>query len=98
MPSASCYACGEFRLDARSRVLFRAGEMVALYPKAMDVLIFLVECQGNVATKEELLERVWPDTFVEESSLTRTISVLRKALGDPPEGHAFIRTVPKRGY
>src|ERR1700730_7483464 len=98
MLAASCYVFGEFRLDARSRVLFRSGEMVELYPKAIDVLIFLVESRANVATKEELLERVWPDTFVEESTLTRSISVLRKALGDTPEGHAFILTVPKRGY
>jgi TolB-like protein/DNA-binding winged helix-turn-helix (wHTH) protein/Flp pilus assembly protein TadD len=72
--------------------------MVPLYPKAVDVLVFLVERHGAVATKEELLERVWPHTFVEESTLTRSISVLRKALGDTPEGHAFILTVPKRGY
>src|SRR5882762_11086640 len=98
MTSASCYAFGEFRLDARSRVLFRGGEMVALYPKAIDVLIFLVESHGHVATKEELLEHVWPGIFVEESTLTRNISVLRKALGDTPEGHAFILTLPKRGY
>src|SRR5882762_11775574 len=98
MASASYYAFGEFRLDARSRVLFRAGEIVALYPKAIDVLIFLVKSQGNVATKEELLEHVWPGIFVEESTLTRSISVLRKALGDTPEGHAYILTVPKRGY
>jgi TolB-like protein/DNA-binding winged helix-turn-helix (wHTH) protein/Flp pilus assembly protein TadD len=98
MPSAGCYVFREFRLDARSRVLFRAGEMVALYPKAIDVLIFLVESRGNVATKKDLLECVWPDTFVEESTLTRSISVLRKALGDTPEGHAYILTVPKRGY
>jgi TolB-like protein/DNA-binding winged helix-turn-helix (wHTH) protein/Tfp pilus assembly protein PilF len=98
MKSASCYVFGEFRLDAHSRVLFRAGEMVALYPKAIDVLIYLVESRGSVATKEELLERVWPDTFVEESTLTRSVSTLRKALGDTPEGHAYIRTVPKRGY
>jgi len=98
MPSASCYTFGEFRLDAASRVLFRAGEMVALYPKAIDVLIFLVESQGHVATKEKLLEHVWPGIFVEESTLTRSISVLRKALGDTPEGHAYILTVPKRGY
>jgi len=51
-----------------------------------------------VTTKEDLLARVWPDTFVEESTLTRSISVLRKALGDTPDGHAFILTVPKRGY
>jgi DNA-binding winged helix-turn-helix (wHTH) protein len=72
--------------------------MVPLYPKAVDVLVFLVERHGAVATKEELLERVWPQTFVEEGTLTRSISVLRKALGDTPEGHAYILTVPKRGY
>jgi len=72
--------------------------LVALYPKAIDVLVFLVEKHGNVATKEELLEGVWPGTFVEESTLTRSISVLRKALGDTPEGHSYILTVPKRGY
>ena len=98
MPSANSYTFGEFRLDGRSRVLFRSGELVALYPKAIDVLAFLVEKHGNVATKEELLERVWPGTFVEEGTLTRSISVLRKALGDTPEGHSYILTVPKRGY
>jgi TolB-like protein/DNA-binding winged helix-turn-helix (wHTH) protein len=98
MPSANSYTFGEFRLDGRSRVLFRSGELVALYPKAIDVLAFLVENHGNVATKDELLERVWPGTFVEESTLTRSISVLRKALGDTPEGHSYILTVPKRGY
>jgi TolB-like protein/DNA-binding winged helix-turn-helix (wHTH) protein/Flp pilus assembly protein TadD len=98
MPSANSYTFGEFRLDSRSRVLFRSGELVALYPKAIDVLMFLVEKHGNVATKEELLERVWTGTFVEESTLTRSVSVLRKALGDTPEGHSYILTVPKRGY
>jgi TolB-like protein/DNA-binding winged helix-turn-helix (wHTH) protein/Tfp pilus assembly protein PilF len=98
MLSASSYTFGKFRLDGRSRVLFCSGELVALYPKAIDVLVFLVEKHGNVATKEELLERVWPGTFVEESTLTRSISVLRKALGDTPEGHSYILTVPKRGY
>ena len=98
MPSANSYTFGKFRLDGRSRVLFCSGELVALYPKAIDVLVFLVEKHGNVATKGELLERVWPGTFVEESTLTRSISVLRKALGDTPEGHSYILTVPKRGY
>jgi len=90
MPSASSYTFGKFRLDGRSRVLSCSGELVALYPKAIDVLVFLVEKHGNVATKEELLEGVWPGTFVEESTLTRSISVLRKALGDTPEGHSYI--------
>jgi TolB-like protein/DNA-binding winged helix-turn-helix (wHTH) protein/Tfp pilus assembly protein PilF len=98
MPVASHYAFGEFRLEPKTRVLFRGGEMVPLYPKAIEVLTCLVEHQGGVITKEELMQRVWPDTFVEESTLTRSISALRKALGDTPDGHAFIRTVPKRGY
>ena len=97
LPQGS-YVFGEFRLDAKARVLFRAGEIVALYPKAIEVLTCLVESQGGVTTKEELLEKVWPDTFVEEGTLTRSISVLRKALGDSPEGHSYILTVPKRGY
>lgn len=72
--------------------------MVPLYPKAIDVLTCLVERHGRVASKEDLMNRVWPDTFVDEGTLTRSISVLRKALGDTPDGHAFIVTIPKRGY
>jgi TolB-like protein/DNA-binding winged helix-turn-helix (wHTH) protein len=98
MADGSYYSFGEFRFDPRGRVLFRSGEMVPLYPKAIEVLACLVERRGKVTTKEDLLARVWPDTFVEESTLTRSISVLRKALGDTPNGHAFILTVPKRGY
>jgi len=98
MPAESYYNFGEFRLDVRSRVLFRSREIVPLYPKAIDVLIFLVERQGQIATKEDLLSRVWADTYVEDGSLTRSISILRKALGDTPEGHRYILTVPKRGY
>jgi TolB-like protein/DNA-binding winged helix-turn-helix (wHTH) protein/Flp pilus assembly protein TadD len=98
MSARSHYAFGEFRLDPNGRVLFRRGEIVPLYPKAIEVLTFLVERRGHVATKEDLLEKVWPDTFVEEGTLTRSVSVLRKALGDTQEGHSFIVTVPKRGY
>jgi len=98
MPTGSYYTFGEFRFDARGRVLFRAGEIVPLFPKAVEVLACLLERHGEVATKEDLLAQVWPGTFVEESSLTRSISVLRKALGDTPDGHAFILTIPKRGY
>src|SRR5215472_4595011 len=98
MPNGSYYAFGEFRFDPKGRVLFRSGEMVPLFPKAIEVLACLVENRGQVTTKEDLLAKAWPDTFVEESTLTRSISVLRKALGDTPDGHAFILTVPKRGY
>src|SRR5215469_7239601 len=98
MSARSHYTFGEFRLDPNGRVLFRRGEIVPLYPKAIEVLTFLVERRGQVATKEDLLEKVWPDTFVEEGTLARSVSVLRKALGDTQEGRSFIVTVPKRGY
>ncbi|HVH72860.1 MAG TPA: tetratricopeptide repeat protein [Candidatus Dormibacteraeota bacterium] len=98
MPNESYYTFGEFRFDPKGRVLFRSGEMVPLYPKAIEVLACLMENRGQVTTKEDLLAKVWPDTFVEESTLTRSISLLRKALGDTPDGHTFIVTVPKRGY
>jgi len=98
MPNGSYYAFGEFRFDPKGRVLFRSGQMVPLFPKAIEVLACLMENPGQVTTKEDLLAKVWPDTFVEESTLTRSISFLRKALGDTPDGHAFILTIPKRGY
>jgi DNA-binding winged helix-turn-helix (wHTH) protein len=98
MPNERYYTFGAFRFDPQGRVLYRSGELVPLFPKAIEVLACLVERHGQVTTKEDLLAQVWPDTFVEESTLTRAISVLRKALGDTPEGHAFILTVPKRGY
>src|SRR5712692_3521972 len=83
---------GGYLLDVNARSLTRDGQPVALPPKAVDTLILLVERQGQTVLKEELLERVWPDTFVEEGSLAQNISILRKTLGD------WIRTVPKRGY
>jgi len=91
------YEFGRFRLDARGRVLFCGGQSVPLAPKVADTLLVLVENAGNVVDKEVLLKRVWPDSFVEEGSLTRTISVLRKTLGNGIEGE-YVATVPKRGY
>ncbi|HYL11379.1 MAG TPA: winged helix-turn-helix domain-containing protein [Candidatus Acidoferrales bacterium] len=92
------YQFGEFRLDAAGKVLFRGEKRIPLTPKVMDTLLLLVESSGNVVDKDELMKRVWPDTFVEEISLTRNISVLRKVLGDGDEGREFIETIPKRGY
>jgi DNA-binding winged helix-turn-helix (wHTH) protein len=84
---------GEFRVDVTGRSVSRRGELVALPPKAVETLILLAENPGKTLRKEELLETVWAGTFVEEGSLTQTISVLRKALGAES-----IRTIPKRGY
>src|SRR4051794_1118499 len=93
------YAFGAFRLDADERVLFdERGGVVPLTPKAFDTLLVLVENSGHVIGKEELMRRVWPDSFVEENNLAQNISMLRKALGEDGGGQKYIETVPKRGY
>ena len=92
------YEFGEFQLDTMRRVLLRDGKNIPLTHKALETLLFLVKRHGQVVEKEELIEAIWPDTFVEEGSLTRNISVLRKTLGEGPSDHHFIETVPKRGY
>jgi DNA-binding winged helix-turn-helix (wHTH) protein len=89
---------GSYRLDAQSQMLFREGGHVALPPKAAELLVALVQAAGRVLTREELLHRLWPDTVVEEGSLTSHISLLRKALGERPKAQDFIETIPKRGY
>jgi Tol biopolymer transport system component/DNA-binding winged helix-turn-helix (wHTH) protein len=92
------YEFGPFRLDATEQLLLRGGEAVPLTPKAFDLLLRLVEHEGHLLTKDELLRLVWPDTFVEEATLASNISQLRKALGEGDNGHRYIETVPKRGY
>ena len=92
------YEFGPFRLDAAEHLLLRDGEAVPLTPKAFDLLLALVERHGHLLEKEELLKKVWPDTFVEEANLASNISQLRKALGDGENGQRYIETVPKRGY
>jgi DNA-binding winged helix-turn-helix (wHTH) protein/TolB-like protein/Tfp pilus assembly protein PilF len=87
-----------FRLDPAEHLLLRNGEPVALEPKVYKLLVVLVRHSGRLVTKEELMQAVWPDSFVEESSLTRIISILRKALSRTDGGPAYIETVPKQGY
>lgn len=89
---------GCFRVDAGERVLLRDGEVVALTQKAFDVLLALVERSGHVVEKEELIRRVWPDSFVEEGNLSQNIYTLRKILGADAQGKPYIQTVPRRGY
>jgi TolB-like protein len=89
---------GAFRLDSQSGMLFREGAHVTLPPKVTELLVALVQAGGAVLTREELLQRLWPDTVVEEGSLTSHISLLRKALGRAPKAQNFIETLPKRGY
>jgi TolB-like protein/DNA-binding winged helix-turn-helix (wHTH) protein len=89
---------GLFRLNPAERLLQREQVPVRLPPKAFDALVLLVENAGHLLEKEELLRKVWPGTFVEESNLTQHISILRKALQDGEGGFQYIETVPRRGY
>jgi DNA-binding winged helix-turn-helix (wHTH) protein len=89
---------GPFRLDIGQRLLFRDSEEIPLPPKILDTLIVLVAHQGRVLDKNYLMKTLWPDSFVEECSLARNISLLRKILGESPEDQRFIQTMPKRGY
>ena len=92
------YEFGRFRLKVAERTLLREGEPVPLTPKVFDILVTLVEHGGQVVSKDDLMKRVWPNTFVEEGNLTQNISLLRKALGETSGGVQFIETVPRRGY
>ncbi len=92
------YSFGPFRLDPIKRCLYREGELVALTPKAFEILLVLVENHGQIVEREELMKRVWPDSLVEESNLSVNIFALRKALGDSLREHQYIVTVPGRGY
>ena len=92
------YEFGPYRLDQHARVLLRDGVIVPLTPKVLDTLLALVENRNGVVSKDELLRLVWPDSFVEESNLAQNISVLRKALSQPPDQITYIETIPKRGY
>ena len=92
------YEFGPFRLNVAERQLCHAGEVLPLQPKAFDILLVLVERHGHLIGKDELLQAVWPDAVVEEINLSNNISLLRKALGDNPQAHNYIETVPKRGY
>src|SRR6266478_4131659 len=96
--TAKClYEFGPFLLDPEQHLLFRDGVHVPLSPKAFDTLRVLVENGGRVTEKDELLKRVWPDTFVEEVNLAKNVSFLRKALGGE-QSDQYIETIPKRGY
>src|SRR2546421_12359409 len=92
------YEFGEFRLDVAQRVIFRAGQAVPLAPKVLDPLLALVERSGTLVTKDELMARLWPDSFVEEANLTQNVFQLRKVLGEAQSGSNYIETVPRRGY
>jgi len=97
-PAKRFYLFDGFRVDASERILFKENREVPLTPKVFDTLLVLLENSSHVLTKKELMQQVWPDSFVEENNLAQNISILRKALGAGKEGEHYIQTVPKRGY
>jgi DNA-binding winged helix-turn-helix (wHTH) protein/tetratricopeptide (TPR) repeat protein len=97
-PHHLCYAFGPFRIDTSTCVLTRSGDTISLTPKAAQILLILLANAGQLVEKDELLNEVWPDTFVEESNLSQNIFMLRRALGDERAGPRYIETVTRRGY
>ena len=98
LKTGSFYECGPFRLEPAEHRLTREGSPVSLSPKAFELLVFLIRNQGRLVTKEQIMQAVWPSSFVEEANLTVSISVLRKVLGEKESDLRYIETVPKKGY
>ena len=89
---------GPFRVDPEQRLLLRDQQPIPLSPKAFDLLLVLVQRNGEVVLKDDLMKLLWPNTFVEESNLGQHVFQLRKALGERPQDHAYVVTIPGRGY
>jgi DNA-binding winged helix-turn-helix (wHTH) protein len=92
------YEFGPFRIDTANRLLLRDGKPVALKPKVVDTLLVLIENSGRVLEKDELIQKLWPDSFVEEGNLTQNVYEIRKALDSGEEAESYIETIPRRGY
>jgi DNA-binding winged helix-turn-helix (wHTH) protein/pimeloyl-ACP methyl ester carboxylesterase len=89
---------GSFQLEVDERRLTRAGEVIPLRSKVFDTLCILVENHGRLVRKDELMQRLWPDSIVEENNLDHNISKLRQALSDGKNGQRYIETIPRQGY
>jgi DNA-binding winged helix-turn-helix (wHTH) protein len=92
------YEFGPFHLDVAERLLRRGEEEVSLTLKAFEILALLVKNGGRIIAKEELLNTVWPNTFVEEATLAQNIFILRRRLGKDATGRSYIETIQRRGY
>src|SRR4029079_3539404 len=97
-PANKIFEFGPYRLDTSERVLLREGQPVPLTLKAFDVLLMLVENNGHIVEKDELMNRVWAGRFVEAGNTKVTWAMVRKALEDNQNGHRYVETVPRRGY
>ncbi len=93
-----CLRFGNFRLYPTEHLLLHEETALSLAPKAFEILLYLVKNTGHLVKREELMQVVWPDSFVEETNLTVNISLLRKLLGESEDGQSYIATVPRKGY
>ena len=98
MHNPGLYRFGAYELDAEQLILRGQRGIVALPPKALKTLLALVEREGEVVSKQQLMDAVWPASYVEEANLTQNIFLLRRELGKTAEGHEYIQTLSKRGY
>ena len=96
--NSKIYEFSGFRLEEAQQRLLRNGEPVALKPKILDLLRYLIQSRGQLIAKDDLMREVWPDTIVEENNITVSMSILRKTLGETRHKPQFIETVPRRGY
>src|ERR1041385_3562067 len=97
-PDNHLYEFGPFRLDPVQRSLHRGEEQIRLPPMVFDLLLFLVQRSGQLVKKGEIIDHLWPNSYVEEGRRTNNISILRKELGDTGKNSTYVKTVPKHGY
>ncbi|MFN2532910.1 MAG: winged helix-turn-helix domain-containing protein, partial [Pyrinomonadaceae bacterium] len=100
MPSNAsfCYEFGDYRFDMDQRTLTRDGAIVSVTPKATEILLMLLKNAGQIVEKEELMQEVWPESFVEEANVSQNIFTLRRALAESRADAKYIETVARRGY
>jgi len=96
--SLALYRFGPFVLNTLQHALLKEGKPVALTPKTYDTLLVLVQNHGRMLSKNELMNALWPDSYVEEANLTQQVSMIRKALGESSSNPRYIQTIPARGY
>ncbi|CAN5226906.1 hypothetical protein BH20ACI2_BH20ACI2_17370 [soil metagenome] len=92
------YEFDDYRLDAGHLMLYRGGQAIHMAPKAIEVLMVLIDRRGEIISKDELFDAVWPDTIVEESNIFFYLSLIRKSLGNRSDGTPYIETLRRRGY
>src|SRR4030095_2712653 len=96
--SVRFYSFGPYQIDAEEQLLLREGRPLPLTPKLFELLIVLVANSGHILSKDELMKKVWADSFVEEGNLAVVVHELRKTLGGDSNGQSYIETIPRRGY